>query len=256
MTRRSEFLSAPWIHHQSIGSTNAFLMDYPETSFLEGITCSADEQTHGRGRGDRIWTSPTGGIYMSFLLCPPVAVSQWKLVSMLLAYAAACTIRTVYPDVEPRLKWPNDILINRRKVAGVLVQSRLSGKKRLVAGIGINATTPPEKLPVRPLFPATVLNLESRFPVSVMELRKNLREQFLILYETWIHDPQSIIPRWTSLSSMENCIVSLNTDHGAITGRFAGIDSDGSLLLLCDHDSKTRAFTTGDVVTLCDIEGD
>ncbi len=125
---------------ESVGSTNSFLLDLPEEQKTEGLVVRAEEQTAGRGRLGRRWLSPRGkGLYFSVLWRQNGPVEKNYLLVLAAALAVVRAVETA-TSCQPELKWPNDILIGRKKVGGILLEQR--GKPEpgqwVVAGIGLN----------------------------------------------------------------------------------------------------------------------
>lgn len=133
-----------------IDSTNAAARDLAEDGAPAGTIVLAREQAEGRGREGRAWHSPPGGLYLSMLFRPgggPVP----PLVSVLAGLAAAQRLDRVFTGLEPRLKWPNDLMAGDRKLGGVLAEavSGEGGARHLVVGAGINVADPRDGLPRR-----------------------------------------------------------------------------------------------------------
>ncbi len=240
--------AVPWFHFRTIPSTNTFLMELPSNQTVDGMICTADIQTAGSGRGDRVWISPFGGLYFSVLLKPLVPIKHWHLLSFVMAVAGAKAIKKAYPDIEPSLKWPNDILVQGHKVAGVLVQSNSGEEPRLVAGIGINVNMRPDHLPERTLFPAGVINQQSAYPTSVEELARNVRNAFFDLYREWLTDQSAIIDKWESLCMMNHETVVFSSSNQIFKGIYAGLSSDGALQIRVGK--KTMSFYSGDLLEI------
>jgi BirA family biotin operon repressor/biotin-[acetyl-CoA-carboxylase] ligase len=123
-----------------IGSTNDAVMAAGHAGEPEGLAILADRQTSGRGRLGRSWTSfPGVGIYTSILLCPSVPPLQAPLLTLMAGLAAAEAIEHV-ARIEPRLKWPNDLLVDGRKLVGILTEMSTMGQRigHVAIGVGIN----------------------------------------------------------------------------------------------------------------------
>ncbi len=136
-TRR---LGRPTIFFPSIGSTNDVARERAEAGAGEGLLIVADEQTAGRGRLDRRWWAPRGSsLLMSLLLRPPLPARLAGQLTMCLGLAAAEGIEAV-TGLRPALKWPNDLLLNGRKLGGMLTELRLDGERieSAVLGLGVN----------------------------------------------------------------------------------------------------------------------
>jgi len=185
---------------------------------------------------------------MSVGLNPEISQDHWHLISFVMAVATAKTIQTLFPDLKPELKWPNDVLINRRKVAGILLQSKIGKMSRLVAGIGINVTTRPELLPERLLFPASSINQESGYPASIRHFADSLRIDFVQRYSNWISNPRSILLDWKVLSLMKDAYVVIRQGKKKFSGVFYKIADDGALQLKTG--CKIMTFHSGDVISI------
>lgn len=122
-----------------VGSTNAVARELAEQGAPPGTVVLAREQTEGRGRGDRRWHSPPGGVYLSMVFRPPGVAIQ-PLASVLAALGVIRRLDGAFPGLEPVLKWPNDIVVEDRKLGGVLPEatSGAGGPRHLVVGVGIN----------------------------------------------------------------------------------------------------------------------
>jgi BirA family biotin operon repressor/biotin-[acetyl-CoA-carboxylase] ligase len=148
----------------------------------EGTVAVAGEQTEGRGRLGRRWEAPPGtSVLCSVQLRPERPASRFPELTVVGAEACADAIRTV-TALEPALKEPNDVLIDGRKVAGVLGES---DAQRVVLGIGINVNVPADQLPAEVRMPATSLLIETGAPVDRVELLVELLEALERRYEAW-----------------------------------------------------------------------
>ncbi|HID35043.1 MAG TPA: biotin--[acetyl-CoA-carboxylase] ligase [Anaerolineae bacterium] len=124
---------------RSVTSTQAWVADWAAMDAREGLALIAREQTAGRGRLDRRWESPPGGLYLSLLLRPGIPLAQANQLTMLVSLAAIDACQRV-ADVRPRPKWPNDLLAEGKKLAGVLTEL-VSERDRLryaIIGLGLN----------------------------------------------------------------------------------------------------------------------
>jgi BirA family transcriptional regulator, biotin operon repressor / biotin---[acetyl-CoA-carboxylase] ligase len=148
----------------------------------EGTVAVADEQTEGRGRLGRRWEAPAGtSVLCSVQLRPTTDASRFPELTVLGAQACAEAIRSV-TGLEPTLKDPNDVLIEERKVAGVLGESDAD---RVVLGIGINVNVPADQLPGEVRMPATSLLVETGAPVDRVELLLELLKALERRYDAW-----------------------------------------------------------------------
>jgi BirA family transcriptional regulator, biotin operon repressor / biotin---[acetyl-CoA-carboxylase] ligase len=170
------------------GRSYTFVESTPSTQLLlppdaaEGTLVVADEQTAGRGRLGRRWFAPAGtSLLCSLQLRPAVPVERLPELTVVAARACAEAIATV-TGLEPELKFPNDLLLGERKVAGILAEAR---EGRVVLGIGINANVPEAELPTEVDRPATSLLVESGQEVDRAELLLELLERLERRYDAW-----------------------------------------------------------------------
>jgi len=148
----------------------------------EGAIAVAEEQTEGRGRLGRAWEAPGGtSVLVSVLLLPAVAAPRLPELSLVAGGAVAEAILEV-TGIEPTIKFPNDVLIGRRKVAGILAES---SEGRVVLGIGVNANQTLEQLPADAQTEPTSLRLELGEPVSRLQLLAAILLQLERAYDAW-----------------------------------------------------------------------
>ena len=149
----------------------------------EGAIAVAEEQTEGRGRLGRTWEAPAGtSVLVSVLLLPAVAAPRLPELSLVAGGAVAEAIVRV-TGIEPAIKFPNDVLIGRRKVAGILAES---SEGRVVLGIGVNANQTLEQLPTDAQTEPTSLRLELGEPVSRVQLLAAILLQLERAYDAWV----------------------------------------------------------------------
>ncbi|MBO0722367.1 MAG: biotin--[acetyl-CoA-carboxylase] ligase [Blastocatellia bacterium] len=236
------------IHHlTSIDSTNDYLKKMMEA---HEFTCVvADGQTAGRGRHGRNWHSAPGeGLYLSVLLCPQAPAAKIPSLSLMagIAVAEVLLARDV-PSVD--IKWPNDVLVNERKVCGILVEGTSIGsdRHRIILGIGVNLNhrSFPQKLSQT----ATSLLIETGRPVDIVDFRQQLLERIAHWYERWKQSDE-VIDRFQELSSYaRGKAVIVTLDDGQITGETAGLLPTGALRV-ATGDGKVRQILAGDVMRL------
>ena len=154
-----------------------------EPELPEGAVAVAEEQTEGRGRLGRRWhAAPFTSVLCSIVLRPTVAPPRLPELSLVAGRACAEAIEVV-TGLHPQLKFPNDVLIEGRKVAGILAEAR---EGRVVLGIGINANMTAEQLPTEVDTPATSLRLEAGQEIDRIELLVTLLESLERHYEAWL----------------------------------------------------------------------
>jgi len=226
-------------YRETIDSTNKLGRRLARDDAPEGTVILADEQTHGRGRGDHTWLSPPGlGLYLSVLLRPPRRLLQYALFGLLGGIAATRAIRSV-TDLDPRLKWPNDVLIRGRKVGGILAEAYpgpREGDAAVVLGIGINVHHRDHELPTGTPIPPTSLRMEAaRNPDRTELAGATVRETERIYRDLLEHGIRSFQAEITTFWAERDAWVELEGGPSeGIRGQARALDLEGGTLVLAD----------------------
>lgn len=231
------------------GSTNAVAFRMAEEGAPEGTTVIADSQTGGKGRLGRVWASPPGvNLYCSIILRPPIQPMAASQLTFLSVVALARTIEQLTP-LTPRIKWPNDILIAGKKVAGLLNEMSAETDKVnfVVLGIGVNLNMTSDQFPADLRHPATSLFLESGVRVRRTDFVRCLLQELDGIYGTFRREGYGPVrSEWLQRSRLAGERVTVS-DGGRVTaGRVVGIDEYGAMLLEAD-DGTTVQVLAGDV---------
>jgi BirA family biotin operon repressor/biotin-[acetyl-CoA-carboxylase] ligase len=234
--------------YKSIGSTNQAAKHLAESGAVEGTMVIADRQTRGRGRLGRSWHSPgEAGLYFSLVLRPWVSINRMPALSQVAAMSVCRAIEKVC-DCQARVKWPNDCLLNGRKVAGILVElsAELDKIDYAILGIGINVNNQRRELPSPIRSHATSLAIES----GGQHNRVNLLHRFLADFEKSYSNFQKyglrfIGPELVRRSSVLGQRVNINLGKTRVSGIATGIDENGALRLkIKDH---VKTISAGEV---------
>lgn len=171
------------VHHfPKVISTNITAKAYVSLGAEEGTVIIADEQTGGLGSRGRVWQSPVGNLYCSFILRPPsVLISSYSELAMVAGLGLQKALNEILPSLNITLKHPNDILIENRKLAGVLIEVE---KDAVIVGIGVNIDHAPEGLDQ----PTTKLNSYASCPYSAQDFLPCLLKQFWYTYQDWLNE--------------------------------------------------------------------
>lgn len=234
--------------HSTLGSTNARAAERAREGAAEGLLVTADHQTGGRGRLDRTWETPAGSaLTFSLLLRPTVPAASWPWLPLLTGYAVAKALRA--GGVEAGVKWPNDVLVGDRKVAGILVERIESpAGPAAVVGIGINVDMPAEELPVPE---ATSLLVESGATTDRTDLLVEVLSAVREAYDAWQVGGELGAQRLAE-SYAEACVtvgqqVRVELPGGEVLeGLATGVDAQGRLQVRPEA-GETRAVGAGDV---------
>jgi BirA family biotin operon repressor/biotin-[acetyl-CoA-carboxylase] ligase len=231
-------------------STNAVVAQRARAGEREGLVVVTDHQTAGRGRLDRTWVTPPGAaLTFSFLVVPDrVPTARWPWLPLLAGIAVSEGVRRV-AEVDCVLKWPNDVLVGDRKLAGILVE-RVEGTTgaAAVVGIGLNVTTTEAELPVPT---ATSLALEQASTTDRTVVLREILRSFEALYRQWVADSgdasrgllASYLRRCTTLGRTVR--VDLPTGE-KVRGEAVGVDEAGQLQVRTA--TGVRTLGAGDVV--------
>lgn len=232
-------------------STNALVAARARAGEAEGLVVVTEHQTAGRGRLDRTWVTPArAALTFSLLLRPRMTGAEWPWLPLLTGYAVGRALRSA--GVEAGVKWPNDVLVGDRKVAGILVERvETDAGPAAVVGVGINVSSSAEELPVAT---ATSLALEGRQPDRT-ELLLGVLSRLLDEYAAW----QGGAAAELRASYLRACVtigrtVRVELPSGqTLTGAAVGIDAGGRLVVR-GPDGET-AVGAGDVVHVRAVAG-
>lgn len=229
-------------------STNALVAERARSGAATGLVIVAEHQTAGRGRLDRTWESPAhAALTFSFLIRPTsLPPARWPWLPLLAGYAVHQALRGVAPT---RLKWPNDVLVGDRKLAGILVELvDTSAGQAAVVGIGLNVSTTEAELPVPT---ATSLAIENGDAPDRTELLRGLLATFAHEYAAWSGAGGN--PDAGLRAAYRQACATLGTDvrvdlpSGAqLTGRASDVDESGRLVV--DTADGPETVGAGDVV--------
>lgn len=229
-----------------IDSTNRYLLDEAGAGAPAGLVAVADVQTAGRGRLGRRWEAPRGAsLLVSVLLRPSLEVGRLHLATVAAGVAAAQAVRGL-AGIHATLKWPNDLVVADRKLAGVLAES-LPGPA-LVVGMGLNVSW--ESFPPELADTATACNLENDSDVAIADLLVAwLRELDLLLHSLASDGGAALRGAYMALSATVGRRVRVELAERFFEGDAVGIDDDGHLIVQ-RGDGIRETVAAGDVVSL------
>jgi len=239
-------------YFDNIDSTQNFASSIAHNPKENGTLIISKKQSGGKGRMSRKWISPKGGLWFSIILHPKFDVSLVTIFPLASSLALANAIEKIL-DKKPELKWPNDVTLKHKKVAGMLVDLSLASNniENLILGVGINFKIDAAHLE------KTIKKTENYYGVSSLVSKaenKNpvkLMQAFLVelekICEMLDHGKyKKIINDWTKKSSTIGKKATVSTSSGKITGKAIRIDNDGALVI--SHGKKNHRILVGDVV--------
>ena len=241
-------------YFDSLESTQNQALKMADNPTNNGSVIIAEKQTGGKGRSGRKWVSPKGGIWLSLILYPKFDISITTLFPIASSLALSKSIEQVF-KISPELKWPNDLTIKSKKIAGMLVDVSLESNKieKLVLGVGIN-------------FDVDVKNIEKKLKntpnfygvASLGDYKKDVKAPYFVqvffielekIYESLNkRDIKKIILEWTKRSSTIGKEVEIDTVNGKVRGKAVKIDDDGALVV--NSNNKIIKIIAGDVIHL------
>lgn len=247
---RTAVLGRRLLFFPELASTNLTAAERGAAGESEGLTVVADHQAAGRGRMARTWFSPPNrNLYVTILLrppLPPVAIPQLAIVA---AIAIRRAIRELRPDLPIAIKWPNDLLVNGRKLCGILCEMTCEGHKtsHAVVGFGVNANVGDAEWP--PELRQTAVSLRSATGQTVNRARllAAILNHFEPVYQEWIttQNLNMIHSEWQSASALDGKIVTITQFEQTITGLAQGITPEGALVIL-RPDGTRKIIHAGD----------
>ncbi|MEC0243290.1 biotin--[acetyl-CoA-carboxylase] ligase [Paenibacillus dokdonensis] len=215
----------------------------------EGTLVIAEEQTGGKGRMGRKWYSPKGkGIWMSLVLRPKQPMHFMPQMTLMTGVAVCRAVRRT-TGVMAGLKWPNDLLVNGRKISGILLESAAEDEyvRYCIAGIGISVNLDPQDYPQALTDVATSLKIEAGEEVDRVALIAAVLEEFEVLYALYQQEGFGpIASLWEALSVTLGKSVTVNTARGAVIGTAEKLDLSGALLVTTGEGQHESIFS-GDV---------
>lgn len=225
------FIGEPIIILKSTDSTNDYALDNVN---LHGAVVLAEEQTAGKGRMGRNWISPRGkSVLMTVVFLPEQSISRLLPLTLACGVAVAEGLQKSC-NVITGLKWPNDVILNGRKVSGVLVESQLSGSDavKVVTGLGINVSQQEDDFPDDLRHPATSLQLEGYERVNrnslIASVLNALESYYIQIAEG---DTAGTVERWKQRSLQLNTRVRCSRETGETIGTFVDLAADGAALV-------------------------
>ena len=241
----------PFVWFDSIDSTSEEAKRRAQNGAVDPLWIAARDQTSGRGRRGRSWDSPRGSLYCTALFNWDGPLVDLTRVPFASALAAVDAIKSMVPDSDPKLKWPNDIRVNRAKLSGILVETGEANNTRWVAaGIGINIGSAPkgvgqETTSLSALRGDTLITADIALDVLAEAFVRRLNEakiDFRTTRADWLQHADGL---------GEDAQVKL--DGQTIRGVFEGLAEDGALILRLP-DGEQRLITAGDVDLVRDVK--
>ncbi len=235
-------------YFEAIDSTNTAALSWLDEGAPDGAIVVADHQRAGKGRLQRRWiTNPGSALALSMIMKPTLQEKEYlQLFSAMAALALVKTLKEKY-HIMAQIKWPNDVLIDRKKCAGILLEATWQGQELagIVIGVGINIF--PESLPPADLlqFPATCVQNHTQVPIDRFDFLGNLIAAFFRLRANF--NFVNFHNQWENLLAFRGeTVYIIENDNINISGTLSGVELNGDLRLIT-QDGKSLTFTAAEV---------
>jgi len=239
-------------YFDTIDSTQNFAIKIASNPIENGAVVISQKQSRGRGRFGRKWLSPQGGIWLSIILHPTFDISVITLFPIAASLALANAIEKTF-QIDSKLKWPNDVTIKGKKVAGMLVDASVESNKieYLVLGVGINFQVNPKQLE------KSLVKTENFYGITSL-IDKNENQSPILLVQNFLNELENIIEllnkekrkiiikNWTKKSSSVGKNITISTYSGKINGKAIKLDDDGALVI--KNNKNTQRILAGDLI--------
>lgn len=225
-------LGSTIVRFDRLSSTNDIARELAASGASEGLCVLAGEQTAGRGRQGRAWSSPAGeGLYLSVILRPEIKAARSAALTLAGAVAVAETIKLDF-QIDCDIKWPNDVLASGKKISGILVESAIEkdNLQYAIMGIGVNVAQREFPHPINET--ATSILLETGRSITPEEFLRPLLDRLQRWYDMTLSEARKVLARWEELSSYaRGCAVRVESSDWSIEGVTRGLSEVGGLIV-------------------------
>lgn len=230
-----------------VTSTNDLAREMAASGAVEGTIILAREQTAGRGRQGRSWSSPPGeGLYCSLVLRPNIKPAESPVITLAAAVAVAETLSIDF-NLPVDIKWPNDVEARGRKICGILVESAIENAELQYAVMGIGVNISQREFPDELKQSATSLLIETGRAIAADDFLSPLLDRLEQWYRKAITRSEEVIARWEKLSTYaRGCRVSIESGDDIIGGVTQGLAASGALKIKMEN-GQLRQVVSGEV---------
>jgi BirA family biotin operon repressor/biotin-[acetyl-CoA-carboxylase] ligase len=248
--RKGKWIGREILFFPEVDSTNQQARDHSLKGAGEGLVIMAECQLKGKGRLGRQWQSPPGvNLYASIILRPAISPGVAQQITLLAGVAGAKALARV-TGLDTRIKWPNDIFVHGKKVAGILseMEAEGGGTRFIILGVGVNVNWQKEDIPTDLREMATSLRAEAGREFSRAKVAAEVFEELEKEYALFLKERFSprLRDEWNQLSWINQKWATLTVMGEKFEGRVLGLDTDGALLLV-NPEGEIQRFIAGDV---------
>ena len=241
---KTSIIGSQLYFHHTLVSTNSYGKELIKKDVPEGTVIIAEKQEKGRGRKERSWSSPKGGLWFSIILYPDISPQKAMHVTMIASIAVANAIQDIC-SINPEIKWPNDLMINGKKLCGILteIDAEMDKIHYSIIGIGLNVNN---KIPHLLNDTATSLKIVKKKEISRVQLLRLILTYFDGLYQYIIKNDLSFIRNiWIEKANIIGKKICVHGERESVTGIVTGIDDDGCLMV--KKNNQTVSIVSGDI---------
>lgn len=234
--------------YRSVSSTNTVAKEVAKKTDEEKIVILAETQTMGRGRLGRQWISPKGGLWLSIILRPQTTPKEALRLTFIMSSAVAKTIKTLF-NLKTSVKWPNDVLVNGKKISGILTETNTKESlvEFVIVGVGINVNIDLESFPSSLRATVTSLKHELGYKVKQKPLTETLLQNFENRYRRLQRGMWSaLLQEWKNLADFLGKEVKVSNFDEVLSGEALDVDEDGALIIRF-NDGLLKKVVAGDV---------
>jgi BirA family transcriptional regulator, biotin operon repressor / biotin---[acetyl-CoA-carboxylase] ligase len=251
---QTRFLGKPLHYFAALDSTNTYALQLARQDTAEGTIVIADSQQKGKGRLGRTWVSPPHvNIYLSVILRPAVSIAAAPQINLLAGVAVADTIAQDC-GLTPTIKWPNDVLVDGKKVCGILAEMQTTAEalRAVVLGIGVNLNAPLEAFPPELRDKASSLLLAGGQAIERAAFTASLLAHLEKVYVLWLEQGFAAVRAvWENYAAgLHGQRIAVAAPEGTMTGVVLGLDDDGALLLQREPGAPPHRVLVGDVTVI------
>lgn len=226
-----------WLDYNELESTNDEALRLSSTE--DKLIVTSKVQTKGKGRLGRKWESFDGNLFMSILM--PWSISENNALVFIISVALQKTVKQILPNANVKIKWPNDVLVNDKKISGILIEVGEQGK--VVIGIGVNIKKSPQDKNI--IYPTTSL-FEEGINIDRVDFMKKFISSFEEIKDVYLKEGMSeIVKIWQAEAKGIGEKIKIKLLNNEKTGIFQGVDNTGRIIL--DINGNIEAFNAGDV---------
>lgn len=252
---RTQFIGRSIFFSRKVSSTNDWAKQLAAQGTPEGTVVIAATQTHGRGRLDRKWISPMGGLWFSVILKPEVNVAKIAHLTFVTSLAVAECLKDLY-GLKVETKWPNDVTIGGRKICGILGETSSTGEKAtfVILGVGVNVNFDTEKIfPQSIRLTTTSIQKELGRKVDLETMLKALLERLEKTLDLYVNEGfMPVLSEWKKYAFFLGEEVEVVDQENKIKGTAYDVAEDGALVLRSEDGSLRRIFAGDLFLRICE----